>query len=85
MAMIKKEIKPVTGNFLNNFWGIGAKHALYHKDGNWYHQLKKFPGVLFDAHGYILFETDDEFFNSPSLRIRKDVRVPQGIASIKEY
>lgn len=25
--MIKKEIKPITGNFLNNFWGIGAKHA----------------------------------------------------------
>ncbi len=77
--------KTITGSYLNDFWDIGAEHALYHKDGNWYHQLKKFPGVLFDSHGYILFETADEFFNCASLHIRKDVRAPQGISSIKEY
>ncbi|MCA0352596.1 MAG: HNH endonuclease [Chloroflexi bacterium] len=83
--MSKDKLTMITGSFLNTFWGIGAEHALYHKDGNWYHQLKKFPGVLFDAHGYILFETNEEFFNSPFLRIRKDVRVPQGILSIPQY
>ena len=46
----------ITGRNLNEKWKVGAKHALYHKDGTWYERLEKFPGALFDPYGYILFE-----------------------------
>ncbi len=50
--------KKLTGKDLNEWWGTGAKHALYSEQGKWYHQLTDFPGVLFDGNGYILFETE---------------------------
>ncbi len=46
----------ITGRDLNEKWKVGAKHALYHRDGTWYECLEKFPGALFDPHGYILFK-----------------------------
>src|SRR5262245_5194485 len=49
------------GEELNRQWGVGASHALYREDGRWYHQLKKFPGALFDKSGYIVFETHDAY------------------------
>jgi len=41
---------------LNHKWGVNAKHALYRDDGRWYHVLEKFPGALFDSHGYVFFK-----------------------------
>ena len=59
------------GKNLNREWGIGATHALYEKNGTWYHQLTSFPGALIDAHGYILFATAEEYRHCRFLRIRK--------------
>ena len=47
---------PSDGAMLNHKWGVNAKHALYRDDGRWYHVLEKFPGALFDSHGYVFFK-----------------------------
>jgi hypothetical protein len=39
----------VTGQYLNDLWGVGAAHALYSHGGTWHHQLKALPGALFDS------------------------------------
>ena len=78
--------KLITGAQLNQQWGVGAAHALYIHDGHWYHQLKRFPGALFDRDGYLLFQTEDEFRKCPYLSIGKDVSVPKpGISAIPGY
>ena len=46
------------GSELNKKWGVGARHSLYRESGDWYHVPKRFPAALFDAHGYIRFETE---------------------------
>jgi 5-methylcytosine-specific restriction protein A len=73
------------GKVLNKEWGIGAKHVLYRENGTWYHRLTAFPGALLDAHGYILFATEQEYLQCPSLQIGKEIGVPGGIAQIAGY
>src|SRR5260370_42522007 len=46
------------GRELNEKWDVGARHALYRESGDWYHVPRRFPAALFDAHGYVLFETE---------------------------
>lgn len=75
----------VTGRLLNERWGVKAEHALYREDGEWYHQLVRFPGALFDRNGYVLFETHQAFTADPHLRIASDVHVPGGIAAMPNY
>jgi 5-methylcytosine-specific restriction protein A len=77
----------VTGSKLNRKWGVKAQHALYREDGRWYHVLKHFPGALFDAHGYIVFQTEHEFRNSSYLSIGDEVNIshPNGISAIPGY
>lgn len=73
------------GRFLNEEWGVGARHALYHKDGNFYMPLQRFPGAYFDPRGYVLFKTDQEFLNSPYLKVGDRVNVPGGLSSVPGY
>jgi 5-methylcytosine-specific restriction endonuclease McrA len=81
----------ITAKKLNELWGVGAEHALYIHDGHWYHKLDKFPGALFDKHGYILFKTDEEYIKCPYLNIAKgsnqvNIRSPlQEISKIPGY
>lgn len=84
----------VTGRKLNRELGLGAVHALYHKDGCWYDQLQHFPGVLFDRQGYVRFEDRNAYVACGQLRHpageRADGRpgtltVPDGIAAIPNY
>ena len=75
----------LTGKKLNELWGIGAKHALYREDGKWYHQLTKFPGVLFDANGYVIFQSEKDFLESPYLKIGQDIHLRDGISSMPTY
>jgi len=74
-----------TGKSLSEKWGVLVQHALYREDGKWYHQLTGFPGALFDAAGYIVFETEEDYRNCSYLEIAKDVHVPDGIVSIPGY
>jgi 5-methylcytosine-specific restriction protein A len=81
--MAKK--RSLTGKYLNELWGVGVKHALYREDGKWYHQLEEFPGALFDANGYVIFETEKDFLESPHLQIGQDVHLTDGISAMPNY
>lgn len=74
-----------TGRNLNEKWGVNANHALYRKDGTWYHRLTEFLAALFDANGYVLFETKDEYLNCPYLQLGKQTHCPEGVSSIPNY
>lgn len=84
----------LTGKRLNRELALGAEHALYHKDGSWYDQLQKFPGILFDLNGYISFPDLGTYQRCSNLRHpvhqRSDGRpgtlvVPEGISTIPGY
>lgn len=73
------------GKYLNKILEINAKHALYRKDGGWYHNLKSFPGVLFDENGYVIFFTEEEYKSNPKLTIRQDLNVNDRIENLENY
>jgi hypothetical protein len=79
---------------LNKELGLAAAHALYHKDGYWYDELRGFPGILFDYNGYVLFPTKASYESCPELHhpqhARADGRlgtltVPDRISAIPGY
>ena len=74
-----------TGRLLNKEWRVDAKHALFSKDGEWYHRLTSFPGAFFDVGGHILFDTEKDYLNCAYLQIGKEVHVPALISSIPGY
>jgi hypothetical protein len=53
--------------------------------GNWFQLLRRFPGALFDANGYILFKTRRDYEQCELLQRGKELGVPRGIASIPGY
>lgn len=57
------------GRTLNTEWKVGAQHSLYRENGTWYHRLERFPAALFDANGYVRFETKDDLTNCPGVLI----------------
>ena len=78
----------LTGRRLNDLWQAGARHALYNKNGNWYHRLREFPAALLDRNGYLRFETETEYEQCRDISIGPEpnsVHVANGIASINGY
>lgn len=73
------------GKTLNYIWEVRAEHALFRKDGKWYHHLVKFPGALFDENGFILFPNDEDYKTCPYLQHGKNLHIPLGISSIPGY
>jgi hypothetical protein len=78
-----------TGRELNQRWGVGAKHALYRETGDWYHVLKRFPAALFDANGFVRFESEADL-KVPGISVSKKkgkdwLSVPGGIATLPGY
>ena len=73
------------GKQLNDKWKVGARHALFSRDGAWYENLERFPGALFDPQGYVLFKTEQEYRNNPYIRVGKKTNVRGGISSIPGY
>jgi hypothetical protein len=71
--------------YLNEIWAIGAAHARYRENGSWYATLSSFPAALIDAHGYVRFETEQDYLNSPYLQIGKQITVPKRISAIPGY
>ena len=71
---------------LNEAWGVGAAQVRYSDDGHWYAMVAQFPAALFDAHGYVLFATEEEFRTSPHISAGKQISVPKpGISAIPGY
>jgi len=78
----------LTGRALNSEWGIGAYHTLYREDGKWYHVLKKFPGALCDANGFVRFDTEDDYRSCHGVHVTVETNschVPEGISSLSSY
>lgn len=73
------------GKQLNEEWKVGARHALFSRDGTWYENLDKFPGALFDPAGYVLFKSEEEYYKNSHVRVGKKTNIPGGIASMPEY
>ena len=70
---------------LNETLAVGAAQARYSDDGHWYAALSRFPAALFDAKGYVLFETEQEYRTSPYLHIGKQISVPKPGISKKRF
>jgi hypothetical protein len=75
----------ISGDKLNREWKVGARQALYHKDGHWFNNLNLFPGALFDPNGYILFKTEQDYLRCKYIKIGKETNVTKGIWSIPGY
>ena len=73
------------GRLLAREWGLKVSHALFDKDGMWYHQLKRFPGALLDPDGYVVFETRESFEGCRKLDIKKDIHVDGHLSEIPGY
>jgi 5-methylcytosine-specific restriction protein A len=73
------------GKQLNKEWEVGARHALFSRDGTWYENLERFPGALFDPSGYVLFKNEEEYYNDPHIKVGKKTNVRGGIASMPQY
>jgi 5-methylcytosine-specific restriction protein A len=70
---------------LKETWGVAAAQVRYRENGNWYHTLAHFPAALFDAHGYVIFATEEEYLTSPHIRIGKEISVRSGISALPSY
>ncbi|MDE2778958.1 MAG: hypothetical protein OXI91_04680 [Chloroflexota bacterium] len=83
-----EEIVPIraTGKELSKIFQIEGEQSLYSDTGTFYGNLTKFPGVLWDRHGYVRFLSESDYRTSPYLQIGKRLNVPNGgIASIPGY
>jgi len=75
----------ITGEQLNRRYQLGARHALYHRDGTFYERLTRFPGVLCDSRGFVRYETQEQFEGDSRLKIGQKVNVPGGLYSHPRY
>jgi hypothetical protein len=66
---------------------LSFNHALYHKDGSWYHHLVRFPGALLDKDGYVMFSTKQQYESCRYLYLGEEIVVRNGksIKSIPGY
>src|SRR5579863_279545 len=81
-------MRRLTGEFLNDFYGLGAKQARYRENGVWYHPLHEFPGVLFDQNGCAFLQTEAEYIGCNEIVKGPDpnrIHVRQGISSLQKY
>ncbi len=79
--------KTGSGQEYNEKWNVGAKQAFFHKDGTFYMPLNKFPGAFFDPYGYVLFETEREYFDCAEVFQAEGPRanIPKGIKTLATY
>ena len=78
----------IRGEELNAKHKVGAVQSRYREDGQWYHPLEQFPGALFDANGYVLFKTEEEYMRCNGVKKGPDpnhIHVDGGISSLPSY
>ena len=67
-------------------WGLQVVQGRCHREGRFYENLTAFPGALFDANGYVVFETEDEYRNCEGLSVKAKTNVAKpGIRSLSQY
>src|SRR3989304_1825695 len=77
--------KTNNGESLRREWNIPFLQARYHKDGNWFGPLERFPAALCDPKGYVVFKTQSAYESSTYLEIGVHVHVPHGISNMPGY
>jgi len=70
---------------INERFNLGANHIYFFHQGDWYHHLERFPGILVDTEGYVRFETQDEYENNPNLQHGQRLHIRDGIKSLQNY
>lgn len=75
----------MTGEHFNRQYQLGARHALYHRDGTFYERLTAFPGVLCDPLGFVRYDSEKQFLGDSWLHIGRKVNVPRGLYSHPRY
>ena len=75
----------IIGRKINDKLKLGAAHTYFFHQGNWYHHLKRFPGILADSNGYIRIETEEDYLNHPYLKHGQRLHIKNGINSLGEY
>jgi len=83
--MVQPRGERTTGNALARKWEVSVRHAVYHKDGTRYNNLTRFPGALFDPRGYVVFNTEADYFRCPQVSIGAEPNVRPHISSISGY
>jgi 5-methylcytosine-specific restriction protein A len=75
------------GERINQLLNLEVAQPYYFHAGTWYHRLKKFPAALIDRHGYVRFETEEEYQTTPGVNITSDnqVQVRPGISGLPGY
>jgi hypothetical protein len=80
-----------SGRKVQREWSIPALQTRFHKNGNFYMPLTKWPGALADPAGYIVFQNEDDLKKCPtfcyyglgSVNLRIGMR--GGIAQLPNY
>ena len=75
----------VTGEQLNRKYKLGARHALYHKDGTFYERLVRFPAVYCDTRGYVKYENEQQFLRDSSINIGEKVNIHRALSAHPRY
>lgn len=70
---------------INTAFNLNANHIFYFHEGTWYHNLKRFPGILVDRNGYIRFETESDYLNNVFLQHGSRLHIKYGICNIPGY
>ncbi|HZL59673.1 MAG TPA: hypothetical protein VFC38_08225 [Stellaceae bacterium] len=78
-------VRTGSGLELQKEWKIDVAKAYYHHEGTWFNRLKQFPGALCDQNGYVRFETEADYLNSPYLDVNVQTNVHQSISQIPNY
>jgi hypothetical protein len=61
-------MKMKTGSRLAKFYKLNVSDAYVHREGRWYHPLKRFPGVYFDSEGCVIFENQEDYSRCSDFR-----------------
>ena len=51
------------GRDLAKYYNLDVRSAHSHDEGNWYWNLREFPGAYFDADGCVVFQTEREYLH----------------------
>ncbi len=77
--------RPVRGSQLADREGLSVKRAYYHHEGTWFQVPIEFPAALFDPRGYVVFETESEFRNTPGVEVGEKTNIHEGIWKLSKY
>jgi|ERR1051325_10106251 5-methylcytosine-specific restriction protein A len=76
---------PAIGRQLNLRYNLRAEHALFDRNGKWFHHLRAFPGILCDENGYVRFKTKAEYEKHAGLQHGQALHAPDGIVTFIGY